>query len=125
MSVPEPKRACPDPKPAWPERKRAWLGRVLAWPVRVYRRVLSPLKPATCRFAPTCSQYAIDALHRHGAFHGVLLAAWRLARCQPFAREGFDPVPERLPRHFWHAGPLKPGAGDRGMARSRTPEKTR
>lgn len=104
---------------------RHLLGRVLAWPVRLYRRFVSPLKPATCRFAPTCSQYAIDALQRHGAFHGGLLATWRLLRCQPFAREGFDPVPAVRPAHFWLAGPLKPDAGDRGMARSRTPEKTR
>jgi putative membrane protein insertion efficiency factor len=94
------------------------LGAALAWPVRLYRRFLSPLKPATCRFAPTCSQNAIEALHRHGAFRGSLLAAWRLSRCQPFAREGFDPVPERMPRRFWHAGPLKPDRPERGMARS-------
>lgn len=101
------------------------LGRVLAWPVRLYRRFLSPLKPATCRFAPTCSQYAIEALQRHGAFHGGLLALWRLLRCQPLAREGFDPVPAERPKRFWQAGPLKPGALDRGMSSSQPPKPPR
>lgn len=97
-----------------------FLGRVLAWPVKLYRRFISPFKPPTCRFSPTCSQYAIDALHRHGGFHGGLLAAWRLLRCQPFAREGFDPVPVERPRHFWHAGPLKVESSEGGMTRSPT-----
>lgn len=94
----------------------SFLGRLAAWPVRGYRRFLSPLKPATCRFAPTCSQYAIEALSRHGAWHGSWLALWRILRCQPFAREGFDPVPNELPRRFWHAGPLKPPAREGGMS---------
>lgn len=71
------------------------LGRVLALPVRFYRRYLSPLKPPMCRFAPTCSQYAIEALETHGVFKGAWLALWRIARCHPFARGGHDPVPPR------------------------------
>jgi uncharacterized protein len=74
------------------------LGRIAAWPVRVYRRFLSPLKPPMCRFQPTCSQYAIEALTLHGLFKGTLLATWRLMRCQPFARDGRDPVP---PKGAW------------------------
>lgn len=85
----------------------SWLGRALGLPIRAYRRVLSPLKPPTCRFSPTCSAYALESLERHGAFHGGLLACWRILRCQPFAAHGFDPVPEARPRWFWQAGPLK------------------
>jgi len=74
------------------------LGRAFAWPVRLYRRYLSPLKPPMCRFAPTCSQYAIEALETHGLFKGSALALWRIARCQPFCKGGHDPVPPRRER---------------------------
>lgn len=74
------------------------LGRAFAWPVRLYRRYLSPLKPPMCRFAPTCSQYAIEALETHGLFKGSALALWRIARCQPFCEGGHDPVPPRRER---------------------------
>ncbi|MFO1051898.1 MAG: membrane protein insertion efficiency factor YidD [Planctomycetota bacterium] len=63
--------------------------------VRIYQRVLSPLKPPTCRFVPTCSQYAIDALREHGAIRGVWLTMKRLVRCHPFCEPGHDPVPPR------------------------------
>jgi putative membrane protein insertion efficiency factor len=71
------------------------LGAVLALPVRFYRRYLSPWKPAMCRFQPTCSQYAIEALELHGVVRGGYLTLWRLLRCQPFGRPGFDPVPPK------------------------------
>jgi len=58
-----------------------------------YQRVVSPLLPPGCRFHPTCSHYARQAIERHGLTRGLRLAAWRLARCQPLARGGFDPVP--------------------------------
>jgi len=61
--------------------------------VRFYRRFLSPLFPAACRFEPTCSQYALDAIEIHGASKGGWLTLRRLLRCQPFSRGGFDPVP--------------------------------
>lgn len=64
-------------------------------PLRFYRRYLSPLKPPMCRFAPTCSQYAIEAVEAHGIVRGGALAIWRILRCQPFARAGYDPVPPR------------------------------
>lgn len=67
--------------------------RLLVLPLLVYRRVLSPLKPATCRFHPTCSQYAIEALERHGPLRGLALAGWRLLRCQPLCKGGYDPAP--------------------------------
>ncbi len=75
----------------------SWLGRACATPVRWYRRFLSPLKPPMCRFAPTCSQYAIEALEQHGLLRGGALALWRIARCHPFCRGGHDPVPPRRP----------------------------
>ena len=71
------------------------LVRLAALPLRFYRRAISPLKPATCRFQPTCSAYAIEALETHGLLRGTALTAWRVLRCQPFARPGYDPVPPR------------------------------
>ena len=61
--------------------------------IRAYKSVLSPLLPASCRYVPTCSEYAIEAIDRHGIVLGALLAGWRLLRCHPFAHGGFDPVP--------------------------------
>lgn len=69
------------------------LARIAALPLRFYRRYLSPLKPPMCRFQPTCSTYAIEALEVHGLLRGSALTVWRILRCQPFARGGFDPVP--------------------------------
>jgi len=61
-----------------------------------YKRYLSPQLSAACRFTPTCSEYAAEAIVRHGALMGALLAVWRLLRCHPFGGRGFDPVPEHL-----------------------------
>lgn len=61
--------------------------------VRGYQRILSPLKPPTCRFLPTCSAYAIEALQRHGAVKGGWLATRRICRCHPWGGHGYDPVP--------------------------------
>jgi len=64
--------------------------------VRFYRRFLSPLKPVCCRFQPTCSQYAEEALRQHGLFRALALIVWRLLRCQPFYHGPvYDPVPPR------------------------------
>lgn len=68
-------------------------------PVHVYRMVLSPLKRGpTCRFLPTCSEYALDAVKQRGIVVGGALAAWRVARCHPFCKGGYDPVPARPAR---------------------------
>jgi putative membrane protein insertion efficiency factor len=67
--------------------------RLLALLIRGYQRLLSPLLPPSCRFHPSCSQYALEAIHRHGALKGSWLAVCRLARCHPFNAGGFDPVP--------------------------------
>ena len=73
------------------------IARVLAAPVRIYRRWISPLKPPVCRFTPTCSAYAIEALETHGALRGTWLATRRICRCHPWGRHGYDPVPEPRP----------------------------
>ncbi len=66
------------------------------WLIRFYRKFLSPLKGyPTCRFTPTCSAYALEAYQKRGFFVGTILAVWRIARCQPFCRAGYDPVPEK------------------------------
>lgn len=62
-----------------------------------YRRFVSPLLPASCRYIPTCSQYALEAVKRFGARRGFLLAMRRLLRCNPFAHGGYDPVPDEYP----------------------------
>lgn len=66
---------------------------VLIFLVRGYQVALSPLLPSTCRFMPSCSAYAVEALERHGAVHGTWLTIRRLARCHPFCVGGYDPVP--------------------------------
>jgi putative membrane protein insertion efficiency factor len=72
---------------------------VLAVPIHLYRMLISPLFAPVCRFEPTCSEYALDALHIHGPIKGIALTAKRLSRCHPFTwlggSSGFDPVPPR------------------------------
>lgn len=67
--------------------------RVLIAPIRFYKKRLSSSLPPACRFRPTCSVYAIQALETHGALKGSLLALWRILRCNPFGKGGYDPVP--------------------------------
>lgn len=67
--------------------------RLLAAVIRGYQRFVSPAFPPSCRFHPSCSQYALEAITRHGALKGSWLAVRRLARCHPFHPGGFDPVP--------------------------------
>jgi len=69
--------------------------RVLVVPIRWYQRFISPMLGPRCRFAPSCSQYAVDALRTHGAARGLWLTVRRLARCHPFNPGGYDPVPAR------------------------------
>lgn len=68
---------------------------LLMLPIRFYRYVISPWLGPNCRFEPTCSAYALQALEHHGPFVGAWLAMRRLARCHPFGGHGYDPVPER------------------------------
>ena len=64
--------------------------------LRFYKRRISPLLPPACKYTPTCSEYAMQAVERYGAVYGGYLAARRLLRCHPFAKGGYDPVPERV-----------------------------
>jgi putative membrane protein insertion efficiency factor len=74
-------------------RRAAVAGLVLL--VRLYQATVSPLLGPCCRYAPSCSEYAVQALRTHGVVRGTLLAAWRVVRCHPFAEGGYDPVPAK------------------------------
>ncbi len=76
------------------------MSRVLIFLVQWYQRCISPLSGRVCRFIPTCSEYAIGAIRTHGPLKGSLLAAWRIVRCNPWGKYGFDPVP---PKDDWRA----------------------
>jgi len=67
--------------------------RLLTFIIKLYKRVVSPLLPPACRFLPTCSEYAIEAIEKHGAPKGLYLALRRVLRCHPLREGGFDPVP--------------------------------
>lgn len=82
----------PLPRPSLPARVLAAPLRALVW---VYRHAVSPLIGANCRYQPTCSAYAEEALNRYGAFRGGWLAVRRLARCHPWGGSGYDPVPDQ------------------------------
>lgn len=77
----------------------AWLRRVavalLSLPILLYQRCISPMLPQCCRFTPTCSQYALEALRRHGPLRGSWLALRRILRCHPWGGSGYDPVPPK------------------------------
>ena len=68
--------------------------KILLGIIRFYQKYLSGAKGySSCKYYPTCSRYAIEAIEKYGAFKGVLLAAWRILRCNPFSKGGYDPVP--------------------------------
>ncbi len=71
------------------------VARAAVFMIQLYRHAISPLRPPTCRFTPTCSQYAVDALTEFGAFRGGWLAAVRLLKCGPWHHGGWDPIPDR------------------------------
>ena len=85
------------PSPRFWQRSLGVLKRIVAFPlimlVRFYQLCLSPLKPPSCRFTPTCSKYAIEALRKHGPIKGLYLTTKRLLRCHPWGGSGYDPVP--------------------------------
>ncbi|WP_294594492.1 membrane protein insertion efficiency factor YidD [uncultured Rikenella sp.] len=79
-------------------RRRVGWGRQVAiapfvFLIRIYRAVISPFLPSSCRFTPTCSAYALEAFRRHGLFRGFYLTVRRLLRCHPWGGSGYDPVP--------------------------------
>ena len=61
-------------------------------PIKIYRRFVSPMLPPSCRYWPSCSEYALQAIQKHGVLKGGLLGAWRVIRCNPWSRGGIDPV---------------------------------
>lgn len=72
------------------ERPFVWFLRAL---IALYKRLISPVLPPACRYYPTCSSYADEALERHGLFRGLAYTTWRILRCNPFSDGGIDPVP--------------------------------
>jgi hypothetical protein len=91
--------------------------RAVIFLIHLYRHMVSPLRPATCRFVPTCSQYAVDALTEYGLVRGSWLSVARLARCGPWHRGGWDPIPERRERRRG-----SDHASDAGVARAKLGE---
>ena len=69
------------------------------WLIRMYQRYISPMKSPCCKYIPTCSNYALQAIERFGVVKGLALAIFRVLRCNPFSRGGYDPVPEKKTRH--------------------------
>ena len=68
---------------------------VMIWLIRLYQKYISPLKPPCCRFTPSCSSYAIEAFRKRGFFVGLILTVYRILRCNPFCKGGYDPVPDK------------------------------
>ncbi|MBE6808662.1 MAG: membrane protein insertion efficiency factor YidD [Clostridia bacterium] len=71
------------------------MSRILIKLIQFYRKNISPAKIPCCRFRPTCSEYAIEAIETHGSFKGCFLALWRILRCHPLCKGGYDPVPPK------------------------------
>lgn len=68
--------------------------------IELYRKYLSPLKSTKCPYFPSCSEYGLEAVKRHGCIKGGVLTIYRICRCNPFSKGGYDPVPERSPLHI-------------------------
>ncbi|MCP4791479.1 MAG: membrane protein insertion efficiency factor YidD [Gammaproteobacteria bacterium] len=87
------------PQQAALPKPKGWLSRGLIGFVKLYRLVISPMLGANCRYIPTCSSYAIEAISLHGPLKGSAMSIWRIIRCNPFSKGGYDPVPgsEQLP----------------------------
>jgi len=89
----------------------SFAARVLIAPIRFYQRFISPALPPTCRYAPSCSAYAVTALREHGALRGSWLAIRRLARCHPWHEGGWDPVQPRTEGAATGSDRVRPGKG--------------
>jgi putative membrane protein insertion efficiency factor len=102
-------------KKVWTSRAPAWL---LLAGIRFYQAVFAPVMPVGCKFYPSCSHYAAEAIARHGVARGVWLAAARLLRCRPFTKGGFDPVPDVVEDMAQLFGNSVPGNEARSEVRS-------
>jgi uncharacterized protein len=69
-----------------------WSRRIAAGAIKAYQRLISPMLPPSCRYWPTCSQYTLQAVQKHGVLKGGLMGAWRILRCNPWSKGGVDPV---------------------------------
>ncbi|HIQ81308.1 MAG TPA: membrane protein insertion efficiency factor YidD [Candidatus Scatavimonas merdigallinarum] len=69
--------------------------RPLIWLIKFYKKAISPHTRPSCKYYPTCSQYGLEAIERFGAFKGGCMTIWRILRCNPFSKGGYDPVPEK------------------------------
>lgn len=74
---------------------KKWMIAMIRW----YQKNISPTRPPQCRFYPTCSQYGIEAIQEHGAIKGGFMTLWRILRCNPFSKGGYDPVPPKKMKH--------------------------
>ena len=81
-----------------------FFGFILLLPGYFYRKCISPLTPPSCRYRPTCSTYAVEAIKKHGPIKGFYLATWRILRCNPWGGYGYDPVPDEF---HWNLSYLK------------------
>ncbi|WP_460394558.1 membrane protein insertion efficiency factor YidD [Actinophytocola sediminis] len=97
------------------------MARVLLVPVNLYRAWISPVLPPSCRFEPSCSTYAVEALSTHGALRGLYLTVRRLLRCGPWHPGGYDPVPPRRPRRA-RRHDVTEGSGSDASARDPLPK---
>lgn len=77
-----------------------WIRKVFIIPIRLYQKVISPMFPPTCKYYPSCSNYAITSIERFGIFRGLILATWRVLRCNPWSNGGVDYVPEKFGLYF-------------------------
>lgn len=68
------------------------LGTIVVAPIRAYQRLISPALPQSCKYEPTCSHYAVEAVRTEGVLRGLVLATWRILRCNPWSHGGYDPV---------------------------------
>lgn len=75
--------------------------------IKIYRKIISPLIPARCKYYPTCSEYALKAYERHGFIKGTILTVWRLLRCNPWSLGGVDHVPEEFKREYFKVKKVK------------------
>jgi hypothetical protein len=86
---------------------RLFAQRVAVYLLRAYKRAISPMFPPSCRYTPTCSEYAMEAIERYGVLRGGLKAVARVLRCHPFVKGGYDPVVQPPVETSWKSGPLR------------------